>query len=234
MVNKMKIITNTKRNGKLCYVQVKDILFLARYTGNKRLMQDYLNAINNGRGDNEFIKVSGDSYIRAFELCDYIIDFSEYSRKDVGVNYLSNLVKTKVYAMPKDKRDQEGLDYQIEGVRDIVNYKRGELDYKIPLVATGKIEIISTDKKFVFDSSIVDNCFTLTTTNGADINTLDYTVFLNTCIDKVYSTLYPEVEVRDYSTFITGNTLVLNIHRHKVTKKHNIVGKILAKIKKEN
>lgn len=234
MVNKMKIITNTKRNGKLCYVQVKDILFLARYTGNKRLMQDYLNAINNGRGDNEFIKVSGDSYIRAFELCDYIIDFSEYSRKDVGVNYLSNLVKTKVYAMPKDKRDQEGLDYQIEGVRDIINYKRGELDYKIPLVATGKIEIISTDKKFVFDSSIVDNCFTLTTTNGADINTLDYTGFLNTCIDKVYSTLYPEVEVRDYSTFITGNTLVLSIHSHKVTKKHNIVGKILAKIKKEN
>ena len=57
--------------------------------------------------------MSGDSYIRAFELCDYIIDFSEYSRKDIGVNYLSNMVKTKVYAMPKDKRDQEGLDYQI-------------------------------------------------------------------------------------------------------------------------
>ena len=77
MVNKMKIITNTKFYGKLCYVQVKDVLFLARYTGNKRLMQDYINTINNGKSDNEFIKVSGDSYIKAFELCDYIIDFSE-------------------------------------------------------------------------------------------------------------------------------------------------------------
>ncbi len=229
----MKIITNTKRNGKLCFVQVKDILFLARMTGNKRLMQDYLNAINNGKCDNEFIKVSGDSYIRAFELCDYIIDFSEYSRKEVGINYLSNLVKTKVYAMPKEKIDQEGLDYQINGVRDIISYKRGELDYKIPMVADGRIEFISKDNKFTFDSTIVDGCFALTILDGTSLEGTDYQEFLDSSIDRVYSTLYPDVTERNIKTFVTGNTLVVSIRKVEVKKK-SVVGKILAKIKKED
>lgn len=157
----MKIITNTKFSGKLCYVQVKDLLFLARYTGNKRLMQDYINTINNGKSDDEFIKVSGDSYIRAFELCDYIIDFSEYSRRDIGVNYLANMIKTKAYAMPREQRDQEGLELQIDAVRDIISYKRGGLDYKIPLVPNGKVEMIDKTHKYVFESTIVDDCFVL-------------------------------------------------------------------------
>jgi hypothetical protein len=233
-VKDMKIITNTKLNGKLCYVQVKDLLFLARYTGNKRLMQDYVNAINNGRTDNEFIKVSGDSYIRAFELCDYIIDFSEYNRKDVGVNYLSNLVKTKAYAMPREKRDQEGLEHQIDGVRDIISFKRGELEYKIPLVSNGVIETLSNDKLLVFTSTVVDGCYTLSTTNGSDIRDCDYQEFLKSCMDKVYGTLYPEVEDREFNTFITGKTLVVHIQTNKVAKKKSVVGKILAKIKKEN
>lgn len=230
----MKIITNTKLYGKVCYVQVKDVLFLARYTGNKRLMQDYLNSINNGKSDNEFIKVSGDSYIRAFELCDYIIDFSEYSRKDIGVNYLSNMVKTKVYAMPKDKRDQEGLDYRIEGVRDIISYKRGELDYRIPLVPNGKMEILSKDKRFVFESTIIDGCFALKTVDGSDIEKSDYQLFLDECIDRTYATLYPDCVERDFSTFVTGNTVVLNVKKHNVKKKKGVVSKILAKIKKED
>ena len=230
----MKIITNTKLYGKVCYVQVKDVLFLARYTGNKRLMQDYLNSINNGKSDNEFIKVSGDSYIRAFELCDYIIDFSEYSRKDIGVNYLSNMVKTKVYAMPKDKRDQEGLDYQIEGVRDIISYKRGELDYRIPLVPNGKMEILSKDKRFVFESTIIDGCFSLKTVDGSDIEKSDYQLFLDECIDRTCNTLYPDCVERDFSTFVTGNTVVLSVKKHNVKKKKGVVSKILAKIKKED
>ena len=166
----MKIITNTKLYGKVCYVQVKDVLFLARYTGNKRLMQDYLNSINSGKSDNEFIKVSGDSYIRAFELCDYIIDFSEYSKRDIGVNYLSNMIKTKVYAMPKDEMAKEGLDYQIDGIRDIIAYKRGDLDYKIPLVADGRIEYVSNN--LIFNSTIVNGCFTLKTL----FNTIQYSL----------------------------------------------------------
>lgn len=229
----MKIITNTKRNGKVCYVQVKDILFLARYTGNKRLMQDYINTINNGKGDNEFIKVSGNSYIRAFELCDYIIDFSEYSKRDIGVNYLSNMIKTKIYAMPKEKIDQEGLDLQIDAVRDMMAYKMGTLEYKIPLVADGKFEFVSPDQKLLFDSTVVDGCYTLSTVDGTDVNTHDYDEFFKGCVDKVYKSLYPELDesARDYKYYDRGRIFVLNIHK-PVVKKKSVMGKILAKIKK--
>lgn len=230
----MKIITNTRRNGKLCYVQVKDILFLARYTSNKRLMQDYLNAINNGKSDDEFVKVSGNNYIRAFELCDYIIDFSEYSKRDIGVNYLSNMVKNKAYAMPKDKIGQEGLDLQIDAVRDMIAYKMGTLDYKIPLVADGDFEFVSPDQTLLFNSTVVDGCYTLSTLDGKDVNTHDYDEFFKGCIDKVYDALYPELpkDERDYKYYDRGRIFVLNIHVKEIKKNKGVVGKILAKIKK--
>ena len=228
----MKIITNTKLYGKLCYVQVKDLLFLARYTGNKRLMQDYIDTINKGKSDNEFIKVSGDKYIKAFELCDYIIDFSEYSKRDIGVNYLSNLVKNKIYIQSKEKREVEGIDHKIDGVRDIIAYKNGTLDYKIPLVNDGRIEIISPNKKMFFSSSIIEDCFTIIPTSNKEIEGIDYQEFLTNCIDRVYNTLYPELTDKEYKTFIVGNTLVVTIKRNVEKKHKDIVGKILAKIKK--
>ena len=231
MVNDMKIITNTKLNGKLCYVQVKDILFLARYTNNKRLMQDYLNAINNGKTDNEFIKVSGDSYIRAFELCDYIIDFVEYSKRDIGVNYLSNMVKIKAYALPKEKRDQEGLDYQIDGVRDIISFKRGDLDYKIPLIANGLIEIKSADNKYVFNSTVIDGCFSLKTLDGSSLDDNNYREFLSNSINKMFDKMYPDNIEREYSSFVMGNTLVISVKKSEVKKK-SFVNKILSKVRK--
>lgn len=230
----MKIITNTKFSGKLCYVQVKDLLFLARYTGNKRLMQDYINTINNGKSDDEFIKVSGDSYIRAFELCDYIIDFSEYSRRDIGVNYLANMIKTKAYAMPREKRDQEGLDLQIDAVRDIISYKRGELGYKIPLVPNGKVEMMDKTHKYVFESTIIDDCFVLKAVDGSSVEGKDYERFLNDTLKSIFDTLYPDCTERTYNSFISGNSLVITIKRNEVKKKKGVVGKILAKIKKED
>lgn len=230
MVNDMKIITNTKLNGKLCYVQVKDILFLARYTDNKRLMQDYLNAINSGKCDNDFVKVSGDSYIKAFELCDYIIDFVEYSKRDIGVNYLSNMVKIKAYALPKEKKDQEGLDYQIDGVRDIISFKRGDLDYKIPLIANGLVEIKSADNKYVFNSTVIDGCFSLKMLDGSNLEGQDYQEFLNSSIKKVFDTIYPDNLERDYNTFVLGNTLVISV-KVSETKKKGLVNRILSKVK---
>ena len=230
MVNDMKIITNTKLNGKLCYVQVKEILFLARYTDNKRLMQDYLNAINSGKCDNDFVKVSGDSYIKAFELCDYIIDFVEYSKRDIGVNYLSNMIKIKAYALPKEKKDQEGLDYQIDGVRDIISFKRGDLDYKIPLIANGLVEIKSADNKYVFNSTVIDGCFSLKTLDGSNLEGQDYQEFLNSSIKKVFDTIYPDNLERNYNTFLLGNTLVVSV-KVSETKKKGLVNRILSKVK---
>lgn len=229
----MKIVTFTKWNGKLCYIQVKDLLFLARYTGNKRLMQDYINAIEEGKSDNEFIKVSGDSYIKAFELCDYIVDFSKYNKKDVNFNYLSNLVKMKTYAMCKSPKEKDGLDHQIDSIRDIIAYKNGELDYKIPLIPDGRMEMCDSSNTYIFSSTIIDGCFTLKRVDGCSLDEQDYKCFLDSSIKRVFDVMYPGMEERDYSTFVVGNTLVLSIKKSDTKKKRKSIGGILAKIKKE-
>ena len=232
----MKIITNTKRQGKLCYVQVKDLLFLARYTDNRRLMQDYLDCINKGKSDEEFIKVSGDSYIKAFELCDYIIDFSEYCGRNIGVEYLSRLITTKAYVAPRDNKEKDGFEHQIDGIRDAIAYKRGEHEYKVPLVSDGKIEMTSKDGKFIFNSTVVNDYFVLFSTDGSDISNTEHQDFFNQCVDKVFDEMYPDIkkEERRFGYYEKGQVMVLSIHRNKTEKKKSVVGRILAKIKKED
>ena len=232
----MKIITNTKRQGKLCYVQVKDLLFLARYTDNRRLMQDYLNCINNGKTDEEFIKVSGDGYIKAFELCDYIIDFSEYCSRNIGTEYLSRLITTKAYVAPKDAKEKDGVEHQIDGIRDAIAYKRGEPDYRVPLVSDGRLEAASGDGKFIFDSTVVNDCFVLSTADGSELYESDYQKFFDECVNKVFIVFYPDIkeDERRFGYYEKGKVLVLSIHRNKPEKKKGVVCRILAKIKKED
>jgi hypothetical protein len=232
----MKIITNTKRQGKLCYVQVKDLLFLARYTDNRRLMQDYLNCINNGKTDEEFIKVSGDGYIKAFELCDYIIDFSEYCSRNIGTEYLSRLITTKAYVAPKDAKEKDGVEHQIDGIRDAIAYKRGDTDYRVPLVSDGRLEATSGDGKFIFDSTVVNDCFVLSTADGSELYESNYQEFFDECVNKVFTVFYPDIkeDERRFGYYEKGKVLVLSIHRSKPEKKKGVVGRILAKIKKED
>jgi len=228
----MKIITNTKRCGKLCYVQVRDVLFLARMTENRRLMDDYIKFINEGKTDYEFIKVSGDSYIKAFELCDYIIDFGEYSKRDIGISYLSNMVRSQAYVIPKERFGKEGMRHQTDAIRDIIAYKRGDLEYKIPLVADGRIEFVSCDKQFTFDSTIIDDCYMIGTTNGLPISEVDYSQFLKESLDKIFGNI-PK-EDRKYETYVVGKLLVIKVSKKEVEKKKGIVGRVLGKIKKES
>lgn len=229
----MKIITDTKRYGKLCYVQVRDVLFLAKMTNNQRLMKDYLMFVDEGRTDYEFIKVSGDSYIRAFELCDYIIDFSEYSKKDIGINYLSNMIKSKVYVNSRDSSCEEGINHQIDAVRDMMAYKRGGLNYEIPLVADGRIELLSRDFKYTFESTIIDGYFVLKAVDGSDLENQDYQEFLDNGIKRIFDILYLNYTERTYTSFVSGNTLVVNVDKPLKNKRKDVVGRMLAKLKKE-
>ena len=229
----MKLITDTKRNGKVCYVQVKDLLFLAKYTGNKRLMQDYIDAIDKGKSDSDFVKVNGESYIRAFELCDYIVDFNKYNKKDVNFNYLSNLVKMKTYAMCRNIKEKEGLDYQIDGVRDIIAFKNGELEYKIPLLPDGRVEMFDNTNEYLFRSTIIDGYFVLEKVGKGDLNEQDYKNFLDVSVKKVFDVFYPGVKEKIYSSFVVGNTLVVSIKKRESKRKKNNVNKTLSKSTKD-
>lgn len=231
----MKIITKTKREGVLCFIQVKDILFLANLTKNKNLMQQYLNLINEGKTDNEFIKITQESFISVLDGCDYIIDFTDFNKKDVSLNYLSRLIVNMNFNIPGDDMNRECLDHKQDVIRDIIDFKRGELEYKIPLVPDGVLECLSSDGRLLLESTVVPDTFIIKAVDGSDVQTIDYYDFYLESIDKIFDLLYPDLDKnnRRFNCVDRGKMLIINISRC-TKKKENKINKLLAKIKKES
>ena len=229
----MKIITNTRRDGELCYVQVKDLLFLAKLIKNNNIMQQYVSMINNGRLDNDFVRVTQEGYKNAIKKCDYIVDFTEFSSKKVSVSYLSKVIVTMSIST-MDKNESEYVEYKADGLRDIMAFKKGELDYKMPLIVNGGLEYENKDKSLYLDDTILDDCFVIKTVDGSPVQNHDYFEFYLECVDKIYNDLYPEIlqDERSFEVFDRGNTLLIII-RNQEKKKVNGFSKILGKLKKE-
>lgn len=229
----MKIITNTKRNGELCYVQVKDILFLARITKNNKVMQQYVNFINNGVCDNDFVRITQPLYIDAFKKCDYIVDFTLYS--NVSITYVSRLMATTNFFVSSDL-EKDCIQHKTDDLRDIISFKKGDLEYKIPLISNGKYEYENEDGTLLFDSTIIDGCFAITSLDGNNVDDNEYYDFYLKCIDKIYNEIYVgiPVEERKFEKFVMGNTLVIRVHNNMNIKKEKKVFKIFSKIKKGN
>ncbi len=229
----MKIITNTNRHGELCYVQVKDILFLARLTKNKNVMQQYINLVNQGYGDNDFIKINQPMYINAIKKCEYIVDFLEFGGKEITNSYLSRYIVTLSFFASNDD-EKKFVDYKMEGIRDIMAFKRGEIDFKIPLVPNGNFEYTTDDGKFFVESTVVDNCFTLKVNDGSDVQNHDYFDFYLEALDKIYDTFYPNIEKdeRKYDAYDRGSMIIIYIDNKEKKKKESKIDRILSKIKK--
>jgi hypothetical protein len=229
----MKIITNTKHDGEVCYVQFKDIGFLARITANKSLMMQYIAFINSGYVENDFIKITQPLYVKVIKNCDYIVDFIDLSSESVSLGYLSNLIVTLNFSFNGDFC-KECVDHRTDGIKDIIAFKTGEVDFKIPLISNGDIEFISEDKVMVFNSTILENTFVLRRIDGDDIHKVNYYDFYLECIDKIYSFKYPDIEAenRDFVSFDKGSSLVIRINNKIKKEKKNSFSKILSKIKK--
>ena len=229
----MKIITNTKRNGELCYVQVKDLLFLAKLTKNKNIMQQYISMINNSYSDDDFVRITQEGYKNAIKKCDYIVDFTEFSSKKVSIAYLSKLIVTMSFSI-MDEFESQCVEHKADGIRDIMAFKKGELDYKMPLIVNGGFEYENNDKTLYLDDTILDDCFVIKTSDGSDVQTHDYFSFYLECIDKIYNERYADVvqQERKFDVYDRGNTLMIII-RNQEKKKVNGFSKILGKLKKE-
>lgn len=230
----MKIITNTRRDGKLCYIQVKDILFLARVSKSEDVMQHYINLINEGYGDTDFIKITQENYIDIIRKCEFIVDFMEFGNKNTPVSYISSLIVNLNFAIG-DGITKEGISYKVDDLRDIMAFKNGELEYKIPLVTNGSIEMESEDKTLLLDGTVINDCFILKSTDGEDIQNKDYYEFYLKCLDRIYNEFYPDIEQaeRKYDVYDRGNILVICIHRQE-KKKESKMHNILAKLKRES
>lgn len=228
----MKIISTTKRNGVLCYVQVKDVMFLARITKNHKMMEQYVKLINNGKGDDDFIRVTQTSLIDLFTRCDHIINFSDFANKDSNLTYLSNLLVNMNTTLVGGDLEKECIQHKSDDIRDIMSFKKRELDYKIPLVPSGVVEYTNDEGNLYFDSTVVEDCFILTTKDGSPVQNHDYYDFYVLCMKRIFSELYPDREFNSesYNCYDRVNMLVITVNREK--KKTNVVNRILSKIKK--
>ena len=228
----MKIITNTKINGELCYVQVKDILFLARITKNANVMQQYITLINSGHTDNEFVRITQKSYIKAIKNCDYIVDFVEFGDSKLQTSYLSSLIVTLNFSVINEF-DKECVEHKTDGLRDIMSFKRGDLEYKIPLIPNGVIEKCNEDENLVFSSTVIDNCFIIKSVDGTAVQNIDYFDFYLDCLDIIYNEFYPNIpfEERKHDVIDRGGVIIIQIYDIK-KKKENIVNRVLSKLKK--
>lgn len=231
----MKIISNTKRNGVLCYVQVKDIMFLARITKNDNMMEQYIKLINDGKGDYDFVRVTQTSLIDLFIKCDYILNFSDFTDKGTNVSYLSNLLVNMNSTLVGGDLEKDCLRHKSDDIRDVMAFKKGELEYKIPLISSGLIEYTSSDGEFYFDSTVVEGCFTLSTKDGSMVQNHDYYDFYLLCLKRLFAELYPDREFNldSYKCYDRGNMLIIMINESE-KKKTSVVDRILNKIKKGN
>lgn len=230
----MKIITKTRRDGELCYVQVKDILFLARITRNDGVMQHYINLINEGYIDTDFVRITQESYINIIKRCEFIVDFIEFGNRNTPVSYISSLIVNLNFATG-DCVTKEGISHKVDDLRDIMAFKNGKLEYKIPLVTNGSIEMENEDETLLLDGTVINDYFILKTIDGDEIQNKDYYEFYLNCLDRIYNEFYPDIErtERKHDVYDRGNVLIICIHKQE-KKKESKMRNILVKLKRES
>lgn len=151
----MKIIVR-KKNETVCYVQLRDLVYLASGKRNsfRELSCKY---IEEGKIMSDFVRVSDKTMIDIIENLEDIVDINDY--KSYSIDSLSHLLVSKhLFCSDGDKRR---VDHQTMDIQDIISYRKGELPYAIPLVADDRLNVningymvMSTncDNKFIIQS----------------------------------------------------------------------------------
>ena len=108
------------------------------------------------------------------------------------------------------------------------------MNYKIPLVVDGRFEVFNDDKSLVLNSTILNNHFVIKSTDGLDIKSKDYNDFYLGCIDQIFDTFYPNIDISDrkFTVMENGSILIIRID-NILKKKNNSCIKVLGKRKKE-
>ena len=144
----MKIVTDNA-----VYIQNKDIIYLSRI--NVPVPSSLFNQIYNDDiviiddlNGNGFVKLDKDSEIQFFKSLDWIVDYQNV--KDLNIDDFKKL-KQKIineknqianqYNSMSDKERKENinivnrfdlLEYKLQSLKEILNYKLGQLDIKMP------------------------------------------------------------------------------------------------------
>ena len=204
----MKIITNDYNNNFYCYIQVRDLAYLVEQRRLTIFKLLYEKILNNGMIYTDFIRIKDPSMIEVILQIDEIIDFNDYQKLDALS--LSRILVNSIYS------DTKQTEHKCESIRDIMEFNKGELDYKIPILPTNKYACLSTIQNISFQTSTVPNFYILRSEDDTPITEKDYQAFLEQQIQDVIRIEH----LKEYETNITpmGSYIIIRIERKKPVK----------------
>ena len=133
----MKIVVN---NGdiKTCYVQVRDIKYLADRYSSSVFENIFTKACAEGHNFTDFIPIADDKIASIIIFDSFIIDFS----LSVGHESHSLSRMTSLSSCGSSNTERIDFEHKRRDLNDLMNFKRGKLDYQIPILFDGlqKIE----------------------------------------------------------------------------------------------
>lgn len=148
----MKIIVN-KKNETICYVQLRDLIYLANQKRNafRELASKYMDEF---KDMHDFVKVVDPEMVKIIKNREDIIDFDAFSLHTVDA--LTHLMISKNLFCTTDESKRR-VFHETQAIQDLISYKKGELEYTIPLIADDRIE--TNINGYFVTSSNSDNKF---------------------------------------------------------------------------
>lgn len=156
----MKVIVR-KKDETICYVQLRDLVYLASGKRNsfRELSCKY---IEEGKIMTDFVRVSDKAMIDIIENLEDIVDIDDY--KTYSIESLSHLLVSKhLFSSPNSQRR---VEHQTTDIQDLISYKRGELPYAMPLIADDRLE--KNINGYMVRSTNCDNKFIVKCDKGFD------------------------------------------------------------------
>ena len=219
----MKIIVR-KKNEIVCYVQLRDLVYLASGKRNsfRELSCKY---IEEGKIMTDFVRVSDKAMIDIIENLEDIVDFNDY--RSYSIESLSHLLVSKNLFC--DSSSSRRVDHQTQAIQDIISYKKGELGYTVPLVADDRI--VQNINGYVVMSTNCDNKFIVRTeseVNGDFELAID--IIKKIAVDN--NLLKSDVEYSYRVVDVDGYQVITFVQAEK--KKKNVFQKLFNKKRTEN
>jgi hypothetical protein len=191
----MKIITS-----KGIYLQVKDLTYLFNITG----FSYFKKAIKVGNSADEFVLITNNKIIEIINNSNGIVDFNEIYQMDLATISEFILSYSKSSLFSKDETNR----HYLEGLRDVLDFKKGSLDYKIPLI---KGEVLYDDGSIIISGTTISDIFYV---KGGTTN-----------IKDILISLFDDVESLEFDTIRQDEESIIRIKNVK-RKKASIIGKI--------
>ncbi|HAB67053.1 MAG TPA: hypothetical protein DCE23_06775 [Firmicutes bacterium] len=222
----MKIIADSISTGTCCFVQVRDLKYIWETSKNRTIRDFYLSLEEKEISQNDFVKVVDADILNTILNEEAIIDFSEYMKRSyfgLATEILNRVSDIYNYGEKKKNR------HMIDDLKDIIAYKNKSLDYRIPIVSTGRIVYMSCN--LAFSTTQFDNVYLFKTLDGDDASKPEYRNFLLECILSMYDIEYSSYDRNslDYSLIKEGNMMVVTI---KATKKKSFAERLSKRIGK--